>query len=116
MIYPGDERYAFELHLDGTFSVTEIDGWKAELRDPAAFTLLRFTGLEDVHGRRIYERDIVRHLELGHAGIVEQFDYQWALTRADGYAELFIDYGGAEWDRDAWERVGNAFETPDLVN
>ena len=77
-------------------------------------TVSQFTGLLDRHGKRLFEKDIVKNKNNG-IFVVEwlnnDYYFGYYITDADGLALLSKDY----IQRNDIEIIGNQFDTPELL-
>lgn len=95
-----------DLHVDlsGSLMLRTLDGCAHESTFPDRFTLVRFTGLQDIHGKDIYEGDILEY--------VGQYNRRRVV-------EWKVSYNRAGWNfgigkTPCWEIVGNIYENGEL--
>lgn len=112
-VHPMDYPYLDETL--GTF-----DG-KATPVNPS--TICQFTGMTDKNGKRIFENDICKCIEV-HSWGVEEFvskmewiDYGWWFDTANGYYPLCNFDNSYDWLSHVAEIevIGNIFDNPELL-
>lgn len=77
--------------------------------------VVRFTGLKDVHGKEIYEGDILK-FNTDAPGVVDYFRGSWRVKTPPRYRG--DDWRTSLWDAtlDGYEIIGNIYENPELLN
>jgi len=95
---------------------------KSYWSDISNFEIMQFTGLYDIHGKEIYEGDIVRYkVATGVDRQEKRFDYKIGFVEfRDGafYPRPLEDTCGDIWyDFYVWdlEVIGNIYENPELL-
>jgi uncharacterized phage protein (TIGR01671 family) len=84
------------------------------------FKLMQFTGLKDVHGKEIYEGDIINYKYGRHTStqfVVKYDEFQATFVVVDNHNDLVYTFRElADYIQlNSLEVIGNIYENPDLL-
>lgn len=95
--------------------MSEVTSWSSYF-SYIDMKLLRYTGINDINGKEIYEGDIVKHedlsigctVDLNITGQVKMVDGSWCVENGDKGEFLFTEIGTNEI-------IGNIYENHELL-
>lgn len=84
------------------------------IKEDISLELMQFTGLKDIHGKDIYEGDIIKSTSFGLV-----YSVDWEPSAATFLFQLLgapiMDYEGMDAFGDEIEIIGNIHENPELM-
>jgi hypothetical protein len=86
------------------YDYRDVSLWNGILIAEGDMILLQWTGLQDRHGTKIYEGDVIRYLDNTGLGLVEKMTYIEDIR-------ALPDFTCSKWE----EVVGNIYEHPELL-
>lgn len=107
MIHPEDRGVVY-IELDGYVRTGAIKG---------DFSLLQFIGITDRNGRRIYEGDIVKHINMADGNFIHQIIKKYVVEFRHTSFQ-FVPIEGGNYTIEPFinvEVIGNIYENPELL-